>query len=672
MLEDWNQTRAEYQGPATLHGLVEEQARQRPHATALVWEGGSLSYGELEERANALARELAARGVRRGDVVGVLIERSWQQVVGLLGVLKAGAAYLPLDPGHPAQRQDYMLRDAGVRVVVTAEVVAGAAARGREPLGLAADERDLAYVIYTSGSTGRPKGVMIEHRSVVNCLRWLRDLLPTGETQRLLQNTPSTFDPSVWEIFWTLGTGRTLVLAAPDGHGDPDHVVERVEEFGVHIVIFVPSMLGPFLDSVERASPGSCRTLRHVFCGGEALGADLAERCLRLLDVELHNIYGPTEAAIGVSWWRCQEHSTRSRVPIGVPVSNTRLYVLDGSGEPVPAGVVGELYIGGVQVARGYLGRPGLTAERFVPDRWGPDGGRLYRTGDTARWRGDGVLEYVGRQDGQVKVRGNRVELGEVEAALEEEDGVRRAVVVASKREGGELGLAGYVVADGVTGEELRERLRRRLPEYMVPWTVMELDDLPLTASGKVDRGRLPEAVVRATDGYVAPRTAEERVLVAIWEEVLGAERVGVEDSFFELGGDSILSTRMISEARRAGLAIRVRQVFDRQTVAGLAEVAEKVHGWRALRERGPLGGPVPLTPIQRTYLEANPDEPWHANQAVTLRLERTTGERLKRALLALTAHHDALRLRFRKEDGAWAAAYAAEEDGRLLAGRRR
>ncbi|HEV2736925.1 MAG TPA: amino acid adenylation domain-containing protein, partial [Longimicrobiaceae bacterium] len=541
VLEAWNATRADYPR-ACVHELVQEQAARTPDAPALVFEDRTLTYAALEARSNQLARYLVELGVGRETLVGICAERSAELVVALLGVLKAGAAYVPLDPSYPAERLAYMLEDSGVPVLLTQQRLleripahagqvlcldhdAGRVAAGSaDPLTLRADPDSLAYVIYTSGSTGRPKGAMNAHRGIVNRLLWMQEQYGLGSGDVVLQKTPFSFDVSVWEFFWPLLTGARLVLAKPEGHRDPAYLSEVIEREGVTTLHFVPPMLAAFLEVGE---PGRCGSLRRVMCSGEALPYELTERFREALPwVELHNLYGPTEAAVDVTYWACEPREGRV-VPIGRPVANTRLYVLDGAGEPVPVGVAGELYLGGVQVGRGYLGRAELTAERFVPDPfWVDPGARLYRTGDRARWTAAGEVEYLGRTDQQVKIRGFRIEPGEVESAVAAHPAVREARVVVREDAQGEKRLVAYVVGE-VEVEEVRGYLRQSLPEYMVPGGFVVLESLPLTSNGKLDVKALPAPEFGFAEGrYVAPRTVAEEVLAGIWSEVLGVEQV--------------------------------------------------------------------------------------------------------------------------------------------------
>ncbi|HVR95586.1 MAG TPA: amino acid adenylation domain-containing protein, partial [Thermoanaerobaculia bacterium] len=474
LLWEWNDTAVEYAGAdRCLHELVEEQVERTPHRLAVEIEGQSLTYRELSRRANQLARHLQRLGIEPEMPVGIRAERSLELVVGLLGILKAGGAYVPLDPEYPQERLDYMVEDSGATVVLTDRLLRASRDEDGEPPEVRASPDNLAYVIYTSGSTGKPKGAMNTHRGIANRLLWMQDAYRLDGADVVLQKTPASFDVSVWEFFWPLMTGATLALARPGGHRDGSYLVERIAEAGVTTLHFVPSMLRAFLETpgLER-----CRSVRQVMASGEALTPDLEEKFFSLLDCELHNLYGPTEAAVDVTFWPCTGEG--ESVPIGRPIANTRIHLLDGALEPVPVGVAGELYIGGVNLARGYAGRPALTAERFIASPTG-FGERLYRTGDLARYRPDGAIEYLGRVDHQVKIRGLRIELGEIEAALGQHPGVVQAVVIVLNDR-----LVAYLVGETVAASDLRTFLLRSLPEYMVPAVYVPLPAFPLTPSG--------------------------------------------------------------------------------------------------------------------------------------------------------------------------------------------
>ncbi|MBW4718788.1 non-ribosomal peptide synthetase [Saccharothrix obliqua] len=553
----------------------------------------ALTAAELDARSNQAAHRLRALGVGPETVVGVRLERGVELVVALLGVLKAGGAYLPLDPEYPAERLDFMVADSGARLVITPGDLADLD-EPDTPVVSGVVPGNAAYVIYTSGSTGLPKGVVVEHRAVVNRLRWAQSVYGLGVSDRVLQKTPFGFDVSVWEFFWTLSVGATLVVAEPGGHRDPEYLARVMVDRGVTVAHFVPSMLRVFLAGSLPVLP-----LRLVLCSGEVLPGDLAELFHRVVGCGLHNLYGPTEAAVDVTAGRCVPGE---RVTIGRPVSNTRIHVVDEELRLVPVGVPGELVIAGVQLARGYPGRPALTAERFVPNPFAETPGeRLYHTGDLVRLLPDGTIDYLGRIDHQVKLHGNRIEPGEVEAALLRHPAVRAAAVAVHDDR-----LVGYVVptAEPPTPAELRDHLARSLPETMLPaaWTVLAA--LPLTPSGKTDRKALPApTAVRPPTGFVAPRTSAEEVVAAAFAEATGATRVGAEDGFFELGGDSLRAIRVVGLLRARGVEISVQDLFRRQRVADLAA------GLAGAPVAAPLPGVAPFALLaagQRAALPAD------------------------------------------------------------------
>ncbi|WP_437576671.1 amino acid adenylation domain-containing protein [Sorangium sp. So ce887] len=594
VVRGWNATERAYPGERLVHELFEAQAERTPDAVAVLFGEQRLSYRELDARANRVAHALRRRGVGPDVLVAIAAERSAELVVGLLGILKAGGAYVPIDPDYPADRIAFMLDDAAATVLLSqwpvasrlpphrAEVLCLDADRAqidREPAtkpAVALSPDNLAYTIYTSGSTGRPKGAGNSHSGLLNRLQWMQERFGLTAEDRVLQKTPFSFDVSVWEFFWPLMTGAGLVVARPGDHRDGERLIDLITRHAVTTLHFVPPMLQAFLETPGAAS---CRSLRRVVCSGEALPAELARRCFeRLPDAELHNLYGPTEASIDVTAWACQPHDTSASVPIGTPIANTQIYLLDRHGQPVPVGVAGELYIGGVGLARGYHQRPALTAERFVPDPFGAAaGGRLYRTGDLARHRPDGAVEFLGRLDHQVKIRGLRVELGEIEARLLQHPGVGEAVVLARDVAHGGKRLVAYVAGQGGAAPEpasLRDWLAEALPAYMVPAPILVLDRLPLSPNGKVDRRALPapeqvDAPARVT---TPPRTDLERAIAAIWRDVLSVPQVGVDDNFFDLGGHSLLLAKVHSRLREElDRALPMLVLFQHPTIASLA-----------------------------------------------------------------------------------------------------
>jgi amino acid adenylation domain-containing protein len=601
VLVELNRTAASYDRSRCLHHWIEAQAALTPEAPAVTDGQRSWTYHELDHRANRVARHLRALGVERGDCVGICAERSLVMVAGLLGILKAGGAYLPLDPTYPAARLAWMVEEARCPVLAGQEKLLGRLPasgartlcldRADDPvwrqsgdrLATELDENDLAYVIYTSGSTGRPKGVMVPHRGVVNRLLWMQEAFGLTHRDRVLQKTPFGFDVSVWEFFWPLMTGAMLVMARPGGQHDPAYLIAAIREHGISTVHFVPSMLQLFLDHPDVAG---CRSLARVIASGEALPESLGRRFHQRLGAELHNLYGPTEASIDVTAWRCArggDQPAAASVPIGHPIANTQIYLLDRRGHPVPVGIAGELYIGGANLARGYLQRPELTAERFLPHPCGRMGGeRLYATGDLARHLPDGAIEFLGRLDHQVKVRGVRVELSEIEAVITRYPGVREAVVVAREDRPGERRLAAYLVtgaAEAPSLPELRAFLAAELPDAMLPAAVVRLAAMPLGPNGKIDRQALPApapAPASAERGAVSRRTPLEALLASIFAEVLELEDVGLEDGFFELGGDSLRAMRVaISIRELLPVDLPVLTLFEEPTVAGVARFLE-------------------------------------------------------------------------------------------------
>ncbi|WP_309475491.1 non-ribosomal peptide synthetase [Pseudomonas putida] len=584
VLEGFNDTAVDYDLAQTLHGMIEAQVARTPDALAVRADEGQLTYRQLNEQANRLAHHLVGLGVKPDDRVAICVERGLSMVVGLLAILKAGGAYVPVDPDYPAERVRHMLSDsAPVAVLVHAatrhvpdsgllidlDAPAWSDLPAHNPVVAGLTPHHLAYVIYTSGSTGLPKGVMNEHAGVVNRLLWMQDAYGLHADDVVLQKTPFSFDVSVWEFLWPLQTGARLVMARPGGHRDPEYLREVIAREGVTTLHFVPSMLDVFLSA--SAGTGLAQVAR-VLCSGEALPGSLVRRFhAQLPAVALHNLYGPTEAAVDVSAWHCV--TAPDNTPIGKPIANTTLYVLDEQRQPVPQGVAGELYIGGVQVARGYLNRAELTAERFIDDPFSTrPGARLYRTGDLARHLADGNIEYLGRNDDQVKLRGLRIELGEIQAGLTALAGVKEAVVVAKDQR-----LVAYYTGEQQPADTLRTALLAHLPEFMVPALFMHLEALPLSPNGKLDRKALPAPEAIEDRPFEAPEGDTETLLAALWRELLGVERVGRHDNFFELGGHSLLAVTLTSRLREQGLEADVRALFEQPTLAGYAAITDRM-----------------------------------------------------------------------------------------------
>jgi amino acid adenylation domain-containing protein len=594
-LVEWQGAQTPDSGRDLAHDGFEEQARRRPEAVAVVFEGEPLTYGELNRRANRLAWRLRRLGVGLESRVGICLERSLEMVVALLAVLKAGGAYVPLDPTHPPERLSWLWEDSRAVVLL--------ARRGTVELGVpstrvvdpaeeslleereenpspAAEQDHLVYVLYTSGTTGRPKGVMVPHRGVVNHLRWRQAEYGLSESDCLVHKAPLGFDASVWELLWPLSAGARLIVARPGGHQDVSYLVDLIRSERVTFLHAVPSLLRVL---VEEPGLKECTSLRWVTTGGEPLPREVRERFFAVSTAELLHGYGPTEASIGVTYAPCERGSGQPTA-LGRPIANVEIYLTDRELSPVPLGVAGELCIGGVCLARGYLGRPELSAERFIPHPWsGMPGARLYRSGDLVRRRAEGGLEFLGRIDHQVKVRGIRIEPAEIESVLSTHPGVREAVVLAREAQDGDKRLVAYVVdGKGVETEALRSYLSGKLPPHMVPSGFVVLESLPLMANGKVDRLALarlePGPAGPSARAFVAPRNATEEKLAEIWRGVLGVEQIGVEDDFFELGGHSLLAVQVISRAREAfGSVLPVRILFESPTVARLADVIDSL-----------------------------------------------------------------------------------------------
>jgi len=683
ILRQWNDTQRVYAGRQCLHELFEEQVTRTPDTIAVSYEDQALTYAELNQRANKLAHHLRKLGVDSEVLVGVFLERSLEMVVGLLGILKAGAAYLPLDPSYPPERLSFMLDDAALSVLVTQQELADKLPAhwcyticldtewetiededAQNLSGLVTDE-NLAYVIYTSGSTGRPKGAMLNHRGVVNCVRWMQETYKLDESDRFLLKTSLNFDPSVWELFWTLATGGRLVVARPGGHLSADYLVEVIRREQVTSVYFVPSMLRVF---VGAADVEKIKSLRRVICGGESLAKETMEGCFaRLSGVDLHHSYGPTEASIAASEWQCAPGLHEGAAPIGRPLSNTQIYLLDEYLRPVPVGVAGELYIGGLHVGRGYLNRPELTAERFIPDPFSREPGvRFYRTGDLARYLPDGKLEFLGRVDSQIKIRGYRIELGEIEAAVSAHPAVKAAVAII-REEAEDKQLVVYVLPQDdadISAADVRSFLRAKLPDYMVPSWIVMVDDLPLMVNGKVDRRSLPALKTSEAEKEQAtagPRTPVEEVLRAIWSEVLERAELSTTSNFFELGGHSLLATQVMLRIKETfGVEMHLRSLFESPTVRELALQIEAANnerrGWSLpVLARAKPNGEIPLSHAQQMLWFADqltPDSPFY-NIVGGVRLSGDLDAvALERALSEIIRRHEILRTTFSQQRG--------------------
>ncbi|MDB4948388.1 MAG: lgrB [Gemmatimonadetes bacterium] len=675
VLGAWSGQASELPRDASIPALFTEHAAATPDAPAVVFAGERLSYAELDARANRIARRLHTLGVGPGDRVGVAMERSADLIVALLAALKAGASYLPLDPSYPAPRLAFLLADARAAALVVADAVPDALADFAGPvLSLARDSESIAgedaspidatvgadaeaYVVYTSGSTGTPKGVAVPHRAVVRLVRGA-DFARFAADEVFMQLAPVAFDASTFEIWGALLNGASLAVHPPHLPA-PAELGEFIRANGVTTAWLTAGLFNQVVD----ADPANLRGLRQLLVGGDVLSPPHVARAMAALpELAVVNGYGPTENTTFTATHAVRrEEAEAGTIPIGRPVANTRIYVLDGRMQPCGVGIPGELCAGGDGVAHGYLGAAALTAERFVPDPFAAiPGARMYRTGDRARWNERGEVEFLGRMDEQVKVRGFRIEPGEVESALATYPAVRSAAVVA-RDDGRGRRLVAYVVPAGgatVDSTDLRVHLRASLPDYLVPSAFITIDALPLTPNGKLDRAALPapdsaEPTDAQSSESAAPSTPVEEALARIWAQVLGRERVGVHDNFFELGGDSILSIQVIVRATEAGIRLTPRQIFQHQTVAELAAVAGTAPAVAA--EQGTVTGDAPLTPIQQWFFDGDAPDLQHWNMPVLLRAtERIDADVLARAVAAIAEHHDALRMRFERGATGW------------------
>ena len=664
LLVEWNATTVAYPRDMCIHELFEAQVERTPEAIAVVCQGEQLTYRELNGRANQLAHHLQALGVGPETLVGICMERSPEMVIGLLGILKAGGAYVPLDPLYPKARLAFMMDDARVPLLVTEgrllerlpehranvlcmdidwEVIAG---KSKDNLVSGVKAENLAYVIYTSGSTGRPKGALLAHRGLCNVAEEQFRTFDVRSDSRILQFASLSFDASIFEIVMALRAGATLCLGTADSLLPGSALIQLLRDHAISIVTLPPSALAAL--PVEQLP-----AVRTILVAGEALSADLVARWAT--GCRFFNLYGPTESTIWATIALCVDGNRRP--DIGHPIANIQIYVLDRQLQSVPVGVPGELYIGGDGLARGYLSRPELTAEKFIPHPFSQEpGARLYKTGDLVRYQPDGNLEFLGRLDQQVKLHGFRIELGEVETVLRQHPAVQESVVLAREDGPGDKRLVAYLVPDqepAPSVSALRGFLQAKLPEYMVPSAFVLLKALPLTPNGKVDRQALPapgpaRPMLEAT--FVAPVNAIEKTLAEIWAQILGLERVGIHDNFFELGGDSILSLQVIARAKQAGLQLTLKQLFENQTIAQLAAVTDTTPTIHA--EQGMILGHVSFTPIQRWFFERNLVDPHHFNQAILLEVRQAlTPALLARVVQHLLVHHDALRLRFEQRE---------------------
>jgi amino acid adenylation domain-containing protein len=591
---DWNQTRKDYVKNETLHSLFEQQVQRSPQATAVSFEQQSLDYAELEQKATDIACLLLAKNIEPGQLVGIYLERSIELVVAVLGILKAGAAYVPLDPEYPEAHLNYIVADSNIRVMLSQKrfesrlpsEVADVVFLDSDNLYVnveaqklpAVTDDILAYVIYTSGSTGKPKGVMVPHAAVVNHACWMKDLFKFDQTDRMLQKSPISFDASVCEIFVPLLSGACVVLSVPGGDRDIDYLIQEIQNNKITTLILVPSALRILLQNLS--DPAALGTLRRMGCGGEALTQELKQAYYESCSAPLYNLYGPTESTIDATSFLCKEEFAGDNIPIGNPVSNKQAYILDRRLQPVPIGVPGELHIGGAGLAQGYLNRAELTAEKFVADPFVDDAqARLYKTGDLARYREDGSIEYIGRIDHQVKVRGFRIELGEIETVLAQHDLIKDCAAMLFEDHQGHKNIAAYFVSDNsISTLSLRNYLRKKLPQYMIPTLLTKLDEIPVSPNGKIDYKTLTSYTEGKTirdSVYHPPETPTEKKIVGVWETLLNVDRVGVGDNFFDIGGHSLLLIQARSAIEKeVGVSVPIADFFH-QTLGQIATYCE-------------------------------------------------------------------------------------------------
>ncbi|MBP2645388.1 MAG: amino acid adenylation domain protein [Firmicutes bacterium] len=663
ILIDFNNTDADYPKNQTIYEVFEAQVKKSPNNMAVVFGNQRLTYQELNNKANQLARVLRSKGVQANSIVGIMVERSLEMIIGIMGIVKAGGAYLPIAPDYPAERINYMLDDSGTQILLTqnrflSEVPftglmvdledAGLYSGDCSNLEIENNSRNLAYVIYTSGSTGKPKGAMIEHYSVINRINWMQKCYPLTEEDVILQKTPFTFDVSVWEIFWWSFIGASVCMLKPGGEKEPEEIVAAIEKDRITTMHFVPSMLTVFLNYIDnRINFDSIASLKQVFASGEALNPEHANTFNKLFagyDAKLINLYGPTEATVDVSYFNCSTGKELQIVPIGKPIDNIKLYIINKNNKLQPVGMVGELCIAGDGLARGYLNKPELTAEKFVQNPF-MSGEKMYRTGDLARWLPDGNIEFLGRMDHQVKIRGFRIELGEIETELLKHPSIKETIVVARDGNDGDKYLCAYIVAEReVTIAELREHLSRTLPDYMLPPYFVELEKMPLNSNGKADRKALPEPKGNINTGvnYVAPRDETEEILVEVWQTVLKAERVGIKDNFFSLGGDSIKAIQVLARLSQKGLTLEMRDLFKHpiiEELSGYVTIANKKISQEIVK------GEVIFSPMQSWLFEQNFADKHHFNQAVMLYGKHGFEESIiEKVFSKIVEHHDVLR----------------------------
>ena len=705
ILEEFNNTEEKYSKDKTINQLFEEQVERAPDHVALQFESDTLTYDELNQRANQLARKIRKEYKDRtktelesGTLIGLYMERSLEMVIGLMAILKAGGAYVPIDPEYPEERITYILEDTNTQLVLSQhkfENIESIATDKLMKIDLSEDfyqneevsnlpkssgPKDLAYIIFTSGTTGKPKGAKLNHTGIVNRIEWMQSKYELGEADVVLQKTPYVFDVSVWEFFWAHWYGAKLVLAIPGGHKDCDYLHEVIEKQGVTTLHFVPSMLEVYNQYAVAEGLKFNDSIRQIICSGEALGKNTVVKAYQNSNSEnfkLHNLYGPTEASIDVTYY---ETTPDKEVYIGKPIQNTQLYILDPKLNPVPIGVLGELYIGGIGLAKGYLNREELTKERFVNNPFATEEDKtngytkIYKTGDVVRWMPDGNIEYIGRNDDQVKIRGHRIELGEIQNAIENVEGIKQSCVLVKEREtkeGKVKYIAGYYMKQEsatITEQIIIDQLSKKLPESMVPSIMVVLDEFPLTTNGKLDTRSLPDPELSLHEEYHAPQTDLEETICKIWEVALGLDKVSINDDFFRIGGDSILSIQIASKIRQIGYAAHPKDIYENRTVRNLSEFLHlKSSDNKIQSEQGLLIGEVPLLPVQKWFIENVEDgtvsEYHHWNQSFIIKVPELEQGQLGTAIEKLVDYHDVFRIHFERneEDHSWKQFYNEE-----------
>jgi amino acid adenylation domain-containing protein/non-ribosomal peptide synthase protein (TIGR01720 family) len=670
ILCNFNKTEAAFPNDKCMHGIFEEQVQRNPENIAVVYKEKSLTYMELNSMGDKLASFLQGEGVGPDKLVGICMERSIEMVLAIIAIMKAGGAYVPLDPEYPEDRLNYMIEDSDPLVILSQSHIEDKLKCFKNKtvyldtewerieknstgyVKKAVSPENWAYMIYTSGSTGRPKGAINTHTGLVNRVNWMQKELKLEEKDAVLQKTPFSFDVSVWEFVWPLSVGARIVMAEPGGHRDPVYLTETICQYNITTLHFVPSMLRVFL---SESSVSLCKSLKRIICSGEELKVDLQNECLRKLDVELYNLYGPTEAAIDVSYWKCRPDERLNSVPIGKPIDNTELLILSKDLKLLPVGVAGELHIAGAGLAVGYHNKPELTLQKFISNPYSRHGyGRMYKTGDLARWLSDGNIEYLGRIDFQVKINGLRIELGEIENRLTCIEGINEAVVTVQEDINTNKYLCAYLVGEReFSVSELRRLLAEHIPEYMIPSCFVQLEALPLSPNGKINRRLLPEPEKDSIGSreIVKPRNEKEEVLLSAAKKLLNNENMGITDNFYEFGGDSIKAIQLATKLNGMGFVIRPTDICSRSTFEEIAASLRMNN--KNSTDQKPCQGFLDSTPIASWFIEEAFEERGYWNQSVLLRVDTSiTVEYIEDSINEIIRHHDTLRINYNSREG--------------------